>query len=84
MVTDIHNKDFALRLVLKERLGGTRKWPIAPFWILSTDSILYTIHRCHDQISRRHGDLVVNRSLYPDQTSLLLFDGNHLGWFVGI
>ena len=30
MATDIHNKDFALRLVLKERLGGTRNWTIAP------------------------------------------------------
>ena len=28
MASDIHNKDFALRLVLKERLGGTQNWPI--------------------------------------------------------
>ena len=28
MATDIHNKDFALRPVLKERLRGTRKWRI--------------------------------------------------------
>ena len=27
MATDIYNKDFTLRLVLKERLRGTRKWP---------------------------------------------------------
>ena len=26
MKTDVHNKDFFLRLVSKERLGGTRKW----------------------------------------------------------
>ena len=26
--TNYHNKDFALRLTLKERLRGTRKWPI--------------------------------------------------------
>ena len=28
MKTDIHNKDFAHRLALKERLWGTRKWLI--------------------------------------------------------
>lgn len=27
MKTDIHNKDLALRLILKERPRGTRKWP---------------------------------------------------------
>ena len=27
MKTDIHNKDFALRLVLRERLRGTRETP---------------------------------------------------------
>ena len=26
--TNYHNKNFALRLALKERLRGTRKWPI--------------------------------------------------------
>ena len=26
--TNYHNKNFALRLALKERLKGTRKWPI--------------------------------------------------------
>ena len=26
--TNYHNKHFALRLALKERLSGTRKWPI--------------------------------------------------------
>ena len=26
--TNYHNKNFALRLALKERLSGTRKWPI--------------------------------------------------------
>ena len=28
MKTDIHNKDFALKLILKERPRGTPKWPI--------------------------------------------------------
>ena len=28
MKTDIHNKDFALRLVLRERLRGTRQRPL--------------------------------------------------------
>ena len=28
--TNYHNKNFALRLTLKERLRGTRKWPIWP------------------------------------------------------
>ena len=28
MGTNYHNKSFALRLALKERLRGTRKWPI--------------------------------------------------------
>ena len=32
--TDIRNKDFALRLVLKERLRGTRRWPIG--WIVTS------------------------------------------------
>ena len=27
--TNYHNKNFAFRLALKERLKGTRKWPIA-------------------------------------------------------
>ena len=27
MKTDIHKKDFALTPALKERIGGTRKWP---------------------------------------------------------
>ena len=31
MEADIHNKDFARRLVLKERLRRTRKWPILKF-----------------------------------------------------
>ena len=26
--TNYHNKNFALRLALKERLNGTQKWPI--------------------------------------------------------
>ena len=30
-----HNKDFALRLALKKRLGGTRKWSIAFVLIVS-------------------------------------------------
>ena len=29
METDIHDKDLALRLVLKERPRATRKWPIS-------------------------------------------------------
>ena len=29
--TNYHNKSFALRLALKERLRGTRKWPIMHF-----------------------------------------------------
>ena len=28
MKTDIHNKSFARRLVLKERLRGIEKWPV--------------------------------------------------------
>ena len=32
--TNYHNKRFALRLALKERLRGTRKWPIVlAFWV---------------------------------------------------
>ena len=30
--TNYHNKNFALRLALKERLRGTRKWPIVVWW----------------------------------------------------
>ena len=28
--TNYHNKNFALSLALKEKVRGTRKWPIAP------------------------------------------------------
>ena len=37
--TNYHNKSFALRLALKERLGGTRKWPIM-------DTCAWTISSC--------------------------------------
>ena len=33
MKTDIHNKDFAPRLALKERLRGIRKWSIIIMFI---------------------------------------------------
>ena len=33
MKTDVNNKDFFLRLVSKERLRGTRKWPITILYV---------------------------------------------------
>ena len=33
MKSDIHNKDFARRPTLKERLTGLGKWPIVCVWM---------------------------------------------------
>ena len=38
--TNYHNKNFALRLALKERLRGTRKWPIISNLSINGTSII--------------------------------------------
>ena len=43
--TSYHNKNFALRLALKERLKRTRKWPIR--WPLSEHPTLVALLYCH-------------------------------------
>ena len=51
--TNYHNKNFALRLALKERLRGTRKWPIElriqymKHFIYYFTSILHGLSRSH-------------------------------------
>ena len=49
--TNYHNKSFAPRLALKERLRGTRKWPIAPQITVSLRTPLQKGHLCSIEIS---------------------------------
>ena len=53
MKTDIHSKDFARRLALKERLKGIRKWSIP----LSQLKVLYRGKQCKEGKSRREKHL---------------------------
>ena len=62
MKTDIHNKDFVLRLILKERLKKTRKWPVE--WneriaeVIPIESILLQPNASDNWAEHNTGNLV--------------------------
>ena len=65
MKSDIHNKDFARRLALKERLTGLGKWPIVCVWMekgcreLATKKLIRVLFFRHSekyQILTRRGN----------------------------
>ena len=57
METDIHNKDLALRLVLKERPRATRKWPTGLFSmeepVKLTDDAKQRKQKSHEAINQK-------------------------------
>ena len=73
MITDIHSKDFALRLVLKERLRTTRKWPIACtlFCSVGVRKILFSgmflIGQCWKKCEKKSHLFMVQVSVLSDK-----------------
>ena len=48
MKTDIHNKNFARRLVLKKRLRGIEKWPVTK--VAAKNIVGFYFHHWHSKL----------------------------------